>query len=319
MDRVPVNTGRPLIEVKNMVKTRMLKDRNLKWYLFFVLPGVIYCFILFAYPLFYNISMSFKNVTAMTLLKPTQPFVGWANYQKVLANPKFPLIVSNTFVFTIASIVFQFAIGFLLALLFARTFPLCKFYRGIIMIGWMVPMLVVATLGKWFFTGDQSSLVNYWLLNLGLIDTPQKWLVSTNTSMMAQIIVNIYKGVPFNMLLLSTALATIPEDLHEAASIDGANAIQRFFRITVPLLKPTILAVITQGFILTFKVFELIFVMTKGGPADTTQVLATYSYSLTFDEFQFGQGAAVANILSLILLIASLIYIKFVSKNEVIE
>ena len=302
-----------------MRKYRRLGNRDLNWYLFFVLPGVIYCFFLFAYPIFYNIDMSVHEVTARTLLSDSQEFIGLENYREVFSNPKFPLMVKNTFVFTFFSIVFQFLIGFVLALLFSRDFPMCKVYRGLIMIGWMVPMLVVATLGKWFFSGDSGSLVNFFLMKLGLLEEPKKWLVSTNSCMFALICVNIYKGVPFNMLLMSTALTTLPEEIYEAADIDGANRFNRLFRITLPLLKPTMLAVITQGFILTFKVFELIYVMSGGGPADTTQVLATYSYDLTFAQFEFGQGAAVANILSVLLLIVSLLYIRFVSRNEVVE
>lgn len=301
------------------MRIRTKNKKDLLWYLLFIAPGVIYLLIFMAYPIAYNLIMSFQDATASTLLKGTQEMVGWANYKAVVTNPKFPLILGNTFVFTFASIFFQFVIGFLLALLFSKDFPLSKFYRGIIMIGWMVPMMVVAILGKWFLTGDHSSLVNMVLLKLGIIDAPVKWLISTRTCMIGLICVNIWKGIPFNMLLMSTALSTMPEELYEAADLDGASRTQRFFHITVPLLKPTILAVITQGFILTFKIFELIFVMSNGGPADTTQVLATFSYKLTFQQFEFGQGAAAANILSLILLVASLIYIRFVSKDEVIS
>lgn len=187
------------------------------------------------------------------------------------------------------------------------------------MIGWMVPMLVVATIGKWFFTGDQSSLVNYFLMKLSIIETPIKWMVKTDTALFALICVNIWKGIPFNMLLMATALSTMPAELYEAAAIDGANSLQRFRRITLPLLRPTILAIITQGFILTFKAFELIYVMTNGGPADTTHIMATYSYKLTFELFQFGKGASAANVMFVILLVASLIYIRFISEDEVIS
>ncbi len=290
-----------------------------RWYLLFTVPGVVYIVVLIAYPIVYNVVMSFQDVTAATLLSDQRPFIGLTNYKEIFADPKFVLSIRNTIWFTIASIFFQFAIGFLLALLFAQDFPLNRLYRGIVMIGWMVPMMVIAALGKWFFTGDRSSLVNFFLLRLGLIDDPVKWLVNSKTAMTALVIVNIWKGIPFNMLLMSTALSTMPEELYEAAAIDGAGAVQRFRYITVPMLKPTILAVITQGFILTFKVFDLIYCMTNGGPADTTQLMATYSYKLTFDQFQFGIGAAGANIMFVLLLVVSLIYIKFISKDEVIS
>ncbi|MCI8416261.1 MAG: sugar ABC transporter permease [Lachnospiraceae bacterium] len=291
---------------------------DLRWFLLFSLPGVIYIIFFVAYPIFYNVIMSFQDVTASTLLKTDKEFVGLLNYTTIFSNPKIVGSIVNTLIFTVASIGFQFVIGFLLALLFSNKFPLNKLYRALVMIGWMVPMLVVATIGKWFFTGDASSLVNYFLMKLGFIEEPIMWLVNTNTAMFAMICVNIWKGIPFNMLLMTTALTTMPEDIYEAAAIDGATRIQRFFRITVPLLKPTILAVITQGFILTFKAFELIYVMTKGGPADTTHIMATYSYSLTFDQFQFSQGAAIANVMFAILLVFSLFYVKLISKDEVI-
>lgn len=293
--------------------------KDLKWFLIFSVPGVIYILFFVAYPIVYNLVMGIQDVTAGTLLKDSRDLIGLANYRTIFDDPKFILSIKNTFIFTAGSIVFQFVIGFLLALLFSKDFPLNRLYRGLMMIGWMVPMMVIAALGKWFFTGDPSGLVNFFLMKLGVIAQPVKWLVNTERCMFALICVNVWKGIPFNMLLMSTALSTMPEDLYEAAALDGAGSVQRFFRITVPLLKPTILAVITQGFILTFKVFDLIYVMSAGGPADTTQVMATYSYKLTFEQFQFGQGAAAANIMFIILLAVSLVYIRFISKDEVIS
>ena len=292
---------------------------NFLWFLLFSLPGIAYIIFFVAYPIFYNFVMGFQDVTAMTLLQENKPFIGWNNFKTIFSDPVFRLSIKNTFIFTVACIVFQFVFGFLLALLFAKPFPLNTMYRGIIMIGWMIPMLVVATLGKWFFTGDQGSLVNFFLLKLGIISSPIQWLANGDTAMFALICVNIWKGIPFNTLLMATALTTLPEELYEAASIDGASGPQKFFKITVPLLKPTILAVITQGFILTFKAFELIFVMTDGGPANTTQIMATYSYKQTFSLFQFGTGAAAANVMFVFLLIAALLYLRFISKDEVIS
>jgi multiple sugar transport system permease protein len=293
--------------------------RNIGWYLVFIMPGLSYIIFFVAFPILYNILLSFQEVTASTLLSGSRDFVDWQNYADIFANPKFVGSIQNTLVFTLASIAFQFVFGFLLALLFAKKFLLNRTYRGLVMIGWMVPMLVVATIGKWFFTGDQSSLVNYFLMKLSIIETPIKWMVKTDTALFALICVNIWKGIPFNMLLMATALSTMPAELYEAAAIDGANSLQRFRRITLPLLRPTILAIITQGFILTFKAFELIYVMTNGGPADTTHIMATYSYKLTFELFQFGKGASAANVMFVILLVASLIYIRFISEDEVIS
>lgn len=131
------------------------------------------------------------------------------------------------------------------------------------------------------------------------------------------IIANSWVGIPFNMLLLTTGLNDIPADIYEAASIDGASGLQKFMKITIPLLKPTIMSVLVLGFVLTFKVFDLVYVMTGGGPVDATEVLSTFSYKLSFQLFHFGEGAAVANILFVCLFLVALVYLKTISKDEV--
>lgn len=284
-----------------------------------MLPAVVYLLFFVAYPLVYNVIMSFQDVSIFTLATPDRPFVGLANYKAVFDDPITYTAIKNTFVFTIASIGFQFAFGFGLALLFAKRFPLNQFYRGILMIGWMVPMMVVGTLGKWFFTGDHSGLVNYFMLQLGVISEPFSFMTDPGWAMTAIIVMNIWKGIPFNMLLMATALTTLPQEIHEAASIDGASAVQRFAKITLPLLRPNILITVTQGFIFTFKAFELIFVMTNGGPVNTTHILATYSYKLTFSQFNFGTGAATSNILFVLLIVVGSLYLRLITKDEVMS
>ena len=134
--------------------------------------------------------------------------------------------------------------------------------------------------------------------------------------MFSLILANTWIGIPFNMILLSTGLTTIPREVKEAAAIDGASAPQAFFRITVPMLKPVIESVLVLGFIYTFKVFDLVFVMTNGGPVNSTHLLSTYSYKLSFTLFKYSQGAATANILFVILLIVSLLYLAFVYRDR---
>ena len=149
---------------------------------------------------------------------------------------------------------------------------------------------------------------DYFMMNkIGLVDT--RWSL---------MIVYTAINIPFNMLLLTTGLNNIPGDVYEAASIDGATSVQKFFKITIPLLKPTIMSVLILGFVLTFKVFDLVYVMTGGGPVDATEVLSTYSYKLSFQTFHFGEGAAAANVLFICLFIVALIYLKTISKDETI-
>jgi len=284
----------------------------------FILPALIFLLGFVGYPLIYNIVISFYDVNVETL-NGIKPFIGLSNYIAIINTPVFRTALFNTFYFTFVCIVFQFTIGYGLALLFSKKFFGNEFTRGILLVCWLVPNIVVATVWKWMFGGDTSGIINYLLLALKLIDAPIVWMTSTSGAMWALIITNIWRGIPFNMLLLATALTTLPGDVFEAAEIDGASKIQRFIKITVPLMKPTIITVITLGFIYTFKTFELIYVMTGGGPANATEILATVSYRFAFTNFDFGQGSATANILFLILMVFGIVYLKFVEKDEVIS
>jgi multiple sugar transport system permease protein len=271
------------------------------------------CFFI-VYPIASNIVLSFQEVTVMTLTKAQKPFIGFDNYLRLFQDLVLLLSIFNTLLYTLGSLVFQFIIGLLLAVLFNTDFPLSKPIRGILIIPWMIPITITALMFKFMFTSNVG-IINQILIFLKIINTPIDWLISTKAAMAALIMTNIWIGVPFNMILLSVGLTTIPKELYESSSIDGAGKLQSFFKITLPMLKPTIESVLILGFIYTFKVFDLVFVMTGGGPVNTTHVLSTYSYKLSFSLFRYSDGAAVANILFIILFIASLIYLKITNAN----
>ena len=261
--------------------------------------------IFIGYPIVYNWIISLQDVTATTLASAARDFVGLDNFKAIFSDVTFRKSVLHTFVYTIGCLVIQFSLGFLLAMFFVKKFTLAKPIRGFIVISWMLPVTVTA-------------IINTILMNLHLIKSPIGWLLKGNTAMVVLIIANSWVGIPFNMLLLTTGLNNIPGDVYEAASIDGATSVQKFFKITIPLLKPTIMSVLILGFVLTFKVFDLVYVMTGGGPVDATEVLSTYSYKLSFQTFHFGEGAAAANVLFICLFIVALIYLKTISKDETI-
>lgn len=154
------------------------------------------------------------------------------------------------------------------------------------------------------------------MLALGLIKQPVEWLLTGKTAMISVIIGNIWCGIPFNMILLSSGLAGIPTELYESAILDGANIFQKFFYITVPQLRSSIEAILVLGFVYTFRCFEMIYVMTGGGPANGTELLTLLSYRSSFMEFNFSQGAAVANILFLILFAVGLFYTKMLGRED---
>ncbi len=292
----------------------MVKKNNYIGYMF-ILPAVIYMLLFIGYPILYNWSISFHDVTAQTLAKDQREFIGLENYRAIFADSTFWAAFKHTLQYTIGSLLFQFSIGFALALFFKKNFPLAKTIRGFIVISWILPVTVTALVFKFMFA-ENSGIINYILMQLHIIDEPIGWLLNGGTAMFALIIANAWVGIPFNMLLLITGLNNIGSDIYEAASIDGANSVQQFFQMTIPLLKSTILSVLVLGFVLTFKVFDLVFVMTGGGPVDSTEMLSTYSYKLSFQLFKFGEGAAVANVLFVCLFCVALLYIKTISNDE---
>ncbi len=283
--------------------------------LVYVLPALLFMMYFIAYPIISNIVLSLQEVTVMTLTRPNKPFVGFTNYVKLFKDPVLLTSIVNTLVFTFFSIMFQFVIGFVLALFFNLGFSFAKPIRGLLMMPWMIPITVTALMFKFMFTSNVG-IVNQFLMFLGIIDKPIDWLIQTGTAMFSLIFTNIWIGIPFNMILLSVGLTIIPKELYESASIDGAGKVQSFFQITLPLLKPTIESVLILGFIYTFKVYDLVYVMTGGGPVNSTHVLSTYSYKLSFSLFRYSDGSAVANVLFVILLLASIVYLKFSYSEE---
>jgi multiple sugar transport system permease protein len=282
----------------------------------FVLPALIFMLVLIGYPIVYNFILSFQDVDATTIASGVREFIGFQNYKKVLSDEVMGIAFKNTLVYTIACLLIQFTIGFALALFFNNKFRLSKPIRGFMVISWMMPITVTALMFK-FMLSSSNGIINDIMVGLGIIDKAVPWLLQEKTALWGLIIANSWVGIPFNMLLLTTGLSNIPEEIYEGASVDGANSFSKFINITVPLLKPAIMSVLMLGFVYTFKVFDLVFVMTSGGPVNSTEVLSTYSYKLSFKYYYFGQGAAAANILFLCLFAVALVYLRMIGKEEV--
>ncbi|MEC1346876.1 sugar ABC transporter permease [Bacillus haynesii] len=297
----------------------MIKAIIRKWEgCFYLFPAVLFMLALIGYPLIYNMILSFQNVSLANIASQDISFIGIDNYQRLAQDKVFWASLKNTLLYTAGSVVFQFAIGFLLALFFSMKFRLAPFLRGLMMVSWLIPLTVTALLFK-FMMASNEGVLNQLLLSWGMIDNPIPWLSDPNIAIWSVIIANIWVGIPFNMLLISAGLSSLPEDVYESASLDGANSFQKFIHLTLPLLRPVITVVMMLGFIYTFKVFDLVFVMTGGGPVHATEVLSTVSYRYSFDEFQFSMGAASANVLFFILLLVSLVYLRLIKKDEVMS
>lgn len=298
------------------VREKLAKSRMTVGYLF-VAPALVFLLLFVAYPIFYNIVLSVKDVDITNINFPEkQNYVGLANFIELFTDVDQQMLgsIKNTLVFTVSSIFFQFIIGFLLALLFRNKFRGGGFIRGAIMISWLIPVTVSGLLFKFMF-GMNGGIINQFLGNFGI--QPIEWLYSLDYAMVAVVVANIWIGIPFNMVLLLTGMTTIPKEVYESAEIDGARGLRRLFSITIPMIKPAIMSVLTLGFVYTFKVFDLVKVMTSGGPVNKTQLVSIFAYKLAFEKYEYSLGAAAGTVMFIILLIEGLFYIKAIKEDEV--
>ena len=273
----------------------------------FLLPALAYVIVFFGYPLVANLVMSTQNYTVKSFYTGEAPFVGIANYSAVLNNPLFSTAALNTVLFTAGSLVFQFGIGLALAVFFNGRFLGSALLRSLLLLPWLLPLVVSGAVWRWMFDQDHGVL-NAGLRFLGFDAVP--WLSSTSWALPAVILTNIWIGIPFNLVILHGGLRAIPASLYEAAALDGAGAWQRFRHVTWPLLRPVTGIVLMLGLVYTIKVFDVIMVVTGGGPANATQTLTTWSYRLSFQDFAFGQGAAVGNVLIVVATVFGLLYLR---------
>ena len=202
---------------------------------FYLFPAVLFMLALIGYPLIYNMILSFQNVSLANIASQDISFIGIDNYQRLAQDKVFWASLKNTLLYTAGSVVFQFAIGFLLALFFSMKFRLAPFLRGLMMVSWLIPLTVTALLFK-FMMASNEGVFNQLLLSWGMIDNPIPWLSDPKIAIWSVIIANIWVGIPFNMLLISAGLSSLPEDVYESASLDGANAFQKFIHLTLSLI-----------------------------------------------------------------------------------
>ncbi|MFJ9915074.1 carbohydrate ABC transporter permease [Actinacidiphila glaucinigra] len=275
----------------------------------FLAPVTVYLALFYAYPLYRNLDLSLRDYTVRSFVQGDAPFTGLANYRKVFDDPVFAPALLHTAVFTGVCLVFQYAIGLALAVFFNQNFRLSATLRALFLVPWLLPLIVSSSTWSWMLNSD-SGVVNAVLQAVGI--GPVHWLTSPSWSLISVIIANIWIGVPFNLVVLYSGLQSIPGSLHEAAALDGANAWQRFWRITFPLLRPVSAITLLLGLVYTLKVFDIIWIMTKGGPADSSTTFATWSYQLGFGNLlpAFGPGAAVGNLLVVAALVFGLIYVR---------
>jgi multiple sugar transport system permease protein len=291
--------------------TRLLEDE--RWLAtLLLLPTVALLGVFIAYPFVKGVMLSVTD----TRVGVPGHFVGLQNFANVWQDGIFRVAVWNTCVYTFVATVFKLALGLWLAVLLNRHFRGKALTRAFILLPFIIPTVLSTLAWKWMFD-PTFSVINWGLFRLGLIHARINWLGDPNLALISVIIVNIWRGLPFYAITLLAGLQTISPELHEAAAIDGARAWQRFRHVTWPLLLPVTLVVTLFSVIQTFADFQLVYVLTGGGPANATQLFATYAYQIGIGTGLLSQGATISLAVFPVLLLVVIFQLFYIRKAEV--
>jgi len=292
--------------IKNNYFKSFLDDPK-KLAVLLIFPAVLLIFGVFIFPMFTSVKMSFTN------LKLTDPssgyFIGIKNYITAFRSPSFWAAFYRTGYFALCTVIVEVTLGLMIALLLNQKFVGRKFVRGLVMLPWALPYVVNGMMWKWILDSNYGAF-NALLTQIGLLDKYHIWLGQPSSAMHAVIFANIWRETPVAIILILAALQSIPKELYEASKIDGATRWQHFRFIILPILRPVLLTSAMLKIIWALKEFDLIYVMTKGGPANGTNLLSFHIYQNTFKFLNFGYGSALAYILTITSVVVALFYIK---------
>ena len=290
--------------------TRLLEDE--RWLaMLLLLPTVVLLGLFIAYPFVKGIELSVTD----TKVGIPGHFVGLQNFRDIWNDSIFRIAVWNTCLYTAVATVFKLALGLWLAVLLNNNFKGKAFTRAFILLPFIIPTVLSTLAWKWMFD-PTFSVINWGLFRMGLIHARINWLGDPNLALISVIIVNVWRGVPFFAISLLAGLQTISPELHEAAAIDGARAWQRFIHVTWPLLLPVTLVVLLFSVIQTFADFQLVYVLTGGGPANATQLFSTYAYQIGIGTGLLSQGATISLAVFPVLLFVVIIQLFYIRKAE---
>ena len=288
--------------IHNIIKNKYTHLKNAaenKIWLIFLLPSLLGCFIFILIPIIASFILSFTNWNLLS--KPV--FIGIFNYKELLSSTTFWQILANTIIFGIATTVLGTLIPLFLASILNNKLRGMELFKTVYFLPFITPMIVIAMVWEWIFN-PTTGLLNY------LLKTNIEWLQNPKTAMIAIIIVSVWKLIGYNMVIFLSGFATISNSLYEAAKIDGASEFKIFKDITVPLLSPTIFFVLIITTISSFQVFDLIYLMTQGGPENSTNVMVYWLYRNAFEYFNVGKASAIAYILLIFIVILTLLQWK---------
>jgi len=280
--------------------------------LLLLLPSLAVVFGIILYPLLRTLWTSLFDVNSP--FPGSYPFVGLGNYRRALANPDLWASIRRTAWFTVASTSLELGLGVLLGLLLNVRFRGRWLLRTLVVLPWALPTIVNGTMWRWILNPSYGAL-NALLTQVHLLHAYRSWLGSPALALNMVILADVWKNTPLAAFLVLAGLQTIPRELFEAARVDGAGPVRAFFRVTLPLLQPTVLVILVVRTIEAFKVFDIIYVMTRGGPANGTLTVAYYTYLQAFSNQLFGYGASLAYIMALFILGFAILYVRLLRQE----
>lgn len=284
----------------------IIKDRKKRLPYLFILPSVIFMLCLYAYPILLTIYQSFFDVS---LISNKNIFIGLGNYKEIFANYSFFKTLKITLEITVITVFFKMFFGFLFSLILTNKLFLKKAMRFLILIPWAIPEVTVSILWKWILDGNYGYF-NYYMTKFGFINENISWLSEPQSAILFICIIDAWLGISFITITFIGTLEAIPKNLYEAVLIDGANAFQTFIYVTVPEVKKTFITMLILVVIWTFTGFNIIYVLTKGGPMRSTETLVIRIYEEAFTNFNMGISSALSVIVVVILFLVSLLYYK---------
>jgi len=276
-----------------------------------LLPAAVVVFGLVTYPVLRTVWLSFNRVLSPMPTAPVQ-MVGFQNFINAFTDSDLIAATGHTIYFTLVSTAAEIVFGVLLGQLMAQKLRFRWLLRAAILMPWALPTVVSASMWRYLLNADYGP-INALLTQLGIIGSYRSWLGTPTSAMNMIIIADVWKNTSIAAFFVLAGLAVIPNELREAASVDGAGAVRRFFSITLPLLRPVIMVVLVLRTIEAFKVFDIVYVMTRGGPSNGTQTVAVYAYQTAFSNQNFGYGSAIALLIVVVVLLLAVAYIRMLS------
>jgi multiple sugar transport system permease protein len=294
---------------------RFILDRRDVLGAIFVAPAILYVLLLVGVPLLLSI---YYSVSAYTIYNPSWRFVGLANFAQIVENPDFLRTLGNTFIFTFGSQLLGLILGKFGALLLLRPFPGRKIVRALIILPWAVPIALATVAWQWMFD-SLYSVINWTMIALGVIDRSDapNWLGNPHLAMLCVIVVNAWRFFPFAIVIFLAGITAVPQDVIDAATVDGAGFWRRNYQIIVPMILPIVTIGLIFGIVFTFTDLSIVFLMTMGGPVGATSVLGFEGFQVGILSGDVSHGAAISLFMLPVLLVVVIVMLRFIRRREI--